>query len=507
MAHHWVDERGLLTNVYFSLSSKTNPRGVENTELVTTFSKPILYARGQYEAALVNLRFSPAKQVPKVIEIEHDEPHVGPLFPNKSAPTVTKYTPIKEDQQLLKFMANITRKMMENGYRIIYKITSNRGEPLRVHVVIQHDTSHPGMFLRFDPDLADLLGFKRTDFYPGVSLPEDIIYDKAFQAVPVGKTYDIQYVTPTYLGNILQVGVRRELTYPTYKVKEREFPEFLTWLSASSLREAGLRITFRLDAKNVCTMELHSFLDDDGDTISLPAQLAKAFSFDSNTFKPGVHVATRPVDDKVYNNIGLLEDLWFIKREIVPMQVYMNEPENLELDSVISSINEAMKTIHYFEPVIFKYYKGKLGFQIESDDVTVILPDAVNSYFGFPAQQMFRSGVQEAVKKSLIPEEDQKPDGYWPPPDVKPTEVLITSSLCANQYYENEPLPLLRQLDIPIPSLNTQHKINCDPLIYVPMEGNEFSVVRLKLYDEYMRPLALQPDSTTSAQLHIRLRV
>lgn len=204
----------------------------------------------------------------------------------------------------------------------------------------------------------------------------------------------------------------------------------------------------------ICTMEVHSMLDDAGDSFSLPYQLAKFLGYELNQFEMGTHVASRASDEKAYKAIGGLEDLWFIMREIVPMQAFMDEPENMELDSVIENVNKALETIEYRETVSFYYYKGTLGFKLEADDVTVTLPDVVNLYFGFPVKQMFRSGVRMPLKKLLVPEEDRKhlfqDTNRWPEPEVAPTQVLVLSSICANQHYENQPLPLLRQLDMPI---------------------------------------------------------
>lgn len=236
MAEQWLDQRGFLTNVYFSFSSKSNPPGVANSEIVSTFSRPILYPRGQYELALVSLKMVPAARLVVNTVPEPEERQLGPLFPDYTPPTTTEFNIIKEDQQALKFMANFTRALQENGYKVVYVIISNRGEALQIHIVIHHNNENPGTLLSLPTQLANLMGFKRPQFYPGTSLPEENMYDKIFQDIPVGTQFDIKYVTPTYKANILQVGVRRHLTYPVYNVKERTMAEFLEWLPGFLLK-------------------------------------------------------------------------------------------------------------------------------------------------------------------------------------------------------------------------------------------------------------------------------
>ena len=449
-AYDWVDQRGFLTNVYFSVTSKANPIGTGNNKVVTMFSKPILYPKGQYEVALVNLGLSPLARGERQPEVqpqaevveqvmETSEQYVAPsdpLFPDMTPSTVTDFRIIKEDQQLMKFMASIARKLLPLGFTLEYRIVSKQGGPAKLHVAILHANEDPGKFLRLPRDLATLMGFKRTDFYPGASLPEDEMFDSLYQNVPVGHEYKIEFVTPTYTQNVIQVGVRRRLTYPEFIVKRKTWQEFFPWLTTRLLEMGGLRIEFSFNEHNVCTMEIHSMLDDDGDDFSLPVKLMNVLGFEENTFKVGIFTAKQPINFEEFNKIELDDDLWFIARDMVPMKVFMTEPKNLELDSVIQTVNSALLAVEYSEPITFFYYKGTLGFKIENDDVTVTLPDVVNSYFGFPENKLFKSGMRVPLKSELVQQEDTEAEAKeggtiapTPSQDVQPIQVLVLSPL------------------------------------------------------------------------------
>ena len=229
-------------SIHHTLSSQANPPGIPNNELVATLSHPMDFGHpGQYEVALTNLRFTLDTPKPKdVIEntdeisketpaeeeaMETTEVPSQNLFPGYTEPTRKTIKIKKENDQILSFMSSINKALEIHGIKSGYMITKEPPD-VELHVTISHDLKEPNMHLYIPIELANLMGYNRTDFFIGKHLPEDLMSDKEFKKIPIGTEYEMQLVTPTYLLNAISITCGRFLKWIEILSDKKEAADF-----------------------------------------------------------------------------------------------------------------------------------------------------------------------------------------------------------------------------------------------------------------------------------------
>ena len=519
-------------SVYYTLTSQANPPGIPNNELVATLPHPMDFGHhGQYEVALTSLRFTLDPPKPKEVakdvsqNVNQEDPIEQPmetsekekevLFPDYSLPKLQTIKVKKENTQILSFMSSINKALESHGVKLGYMITADPPE-VELHVTISHDLTEPHMHLCIPTELANLMGYRRTDFFIGKHLPEELMTDKEFQKIPVGTEYEMHLVTPTYLKNTVSSTCGRFLKWIEFLQSKMEPVDFFSWLSREILKQ-GYTCNFNVTDPENCVIEVETPEQFADDYIQIPEKIITCLGFSSHVFKNGRHESKVGIDMETFKTIEPLDEFIFTFHVSGPNPKYMLEPASLELDDVIEQINSTIRPAfaHMIKPATFHYYKGSLVLDDIDYKVSVQLPELVNVYFGFDKDQIFTNGTSAAIKEELVKEEDRKHESEdddddiipAPPPDVPARQVVVLSNLCRNQFYAGKPVPLIRELDIPI--MHSEEESTVSPVlnhfIYLPMDGNQVQTFRIKLCDEYLRPLKCKEGTITSAQLHIRL--
>ena len=523
-------------SIHHTLTSQANPPGILNNELVSTLPHPMdLGHPGQYEVALTSLRFTleppkPKEEVKVTAEIVNEIPakkskteepvakSTDKLFPDYSPPKIQKIVIKKTNNEILEFMGSINKQLESHGVKVGYMIVDTPPAETKLHVTISHDLTEKNMFLYIPSELANLMGFRKTDFYIGKHLPEGLMRGGEFEKVSVGSEYELLLVTPTYTKNTVAITCPRFFMLYLFVTNKSTPTEFFGSISAEILKE-GYTCNFDLTDPANCVIEVKTPEESPDDYIKLPDLLSSCLGFPMSKFTNGRHESKASLNMKAFDLIG--DEFAILFRVAQPNPKYMLEPPSLDLDDIIDQINTTISPAlqHLTEEIKFSYYKGTLVFHDDDYDddekVTVQLPEVVNVFLGFDEDQVFTNGTAVPLKADLVQEEDRKhdtDDGYVPfippptTPDVPAKQVLVLTNLCRNQYYAGRPIPLLRELDMPISTEEDQSiSFALNHLIYLPMYGSQLQTLRLKLCDEFLRPLKLKEGTATSAQLHIRL--
>jgi hypothetical protein len=197
-----------------------------------------------------------------------------------------------------------------------------------------------------------------------------------------------------------------------------------------------------------------------------------------------------------------------MKREIA-----MEEPENLEPQTVISALNKAFTDKLYHDTRIhFDLTNGNLSLRTFPDDASVKLPKLLCNYFGISQDLIFINGSSVQVSKA-VEEEEKKVDEeeniiaegeteILPPSTVVGKRILVLCDCVGNQYYNQKAFPMLRDMDMSSDYINEIQK-DFSPIVYMPLKSEHIYQIRITLVDEFGRQLDFGENQTV-VKLHFK---
>ena len=187
----------------------------------------------------------------------------------------------------------------------------------------------------------------------------------------------------------------------------------------------------------------------------------------------------------------------------------MSEPSDSHVDNVIAKLNETFVSELYPNyPITFSYDDGYLTVNDIPPTSSIILPYALCRYFGFPDHTEFKRGTRIRLRGELIKEEQE--EEYEEESGYKPASipavgnfVLVTTNFTANQIVGSQQYPVLRVMDA-TDKYKTSIQLDYQTVVYVPVVVERLQELRLRLTDEFDRPIQLEEGSKTTVQLHFK---
>ena len=157
----------------------------------------------------------------------------------------------------------------------------------------------------------------------------------------------------------------------------------------------------------------------------------------------------------------------------------------------MDSVNRGLHTLGL--PISFNVNGDKATSQMRAGD-SVQLPKAINKQLGLDEDFVFVIDYEHQSKQTNQVESFERPESE---PEIE-TEVvqieriakqlLVTCSAVKNQYFGDRQYPILRILDLSQEYIK-QTQSTFSPILYVPLESDDITQVRIRLLDEFGRLL------------------
>ena len=128
--------------------------------------------------------------------------------------------------------------------------------------------------------------------------------------------------------------------------------------------------------------------------------------------------------------------------------------------------------------------------QMTADD-SVKLPSSINRQLGLADDFVFTLDYKHENKQEIAFEQpDSEPVIEMESVQIEriSKQLIVTCSAVKNQYFGECQYPVLRILNLPQEYIN-QTQITFSPILYVPLESDDITQVRVRLLDEFGRLL------------------
>ena len=483
-------------------------------EIVTSLSSPLYFPSNLYEVGLVSLAYNRAEPTPPVSQTAEEkdtsEPPYGPIFPNYVPPVVQNYSVTKDRDKILMFVMDLRKALSGTGVMFTFIATDDKLGKVIANLRIDSEKMKNKWFV-MSPTLARLLGFNRQSFTAGSYLGSEVGTQAFYEAFPKGKTFPMKIVEPKDQQNVIKLYEELESIFPyLVATKPANFKEFFPLL-ITSIFQKGFIIDFSFTDEDKAVVTVQSAQNRKEDYIVLPEALLKCLGFDYDKFYVGTHYATIPFVQQHYDEIQISSFLWFRFSVYYYLYLPMAEPSDAHLDTVIAQLNETFLTEMYPNyPIQFAHDQGYLKINDIPASSSVILPYSLCRYFGFPDHTEFKQGSRLRLRQALIKEEEEEEyeeeSGYTPSsiPAVG-SFTLVTTGFTANQIVGNRLFPVLRVLDSTEEGGYKKNvRLDFQTVVYVPVVTERLQQLRVRLVDEYDRPVLLEQGSKLTVQLHFR---
>jgi len=174
----------------------------------------------------------------------------------------------------------------------------------------------------------------------------------------------------------------------------------------------------------------------------------------------------------------------------------------------MDSVNFSFYTLGL--PISFNVDGDKATSQMKIGD-SVQLPKAINTQLGLGEDFVFQADYEHQNKQTNQINQEES----FERPDIEPEvvtesvqieriakQLIVTCSAVKNQYFGDRQYQLLRVLDLPREYINQTH-MSFSPILYVPLESDDITQVRVRLLDEFGRLLNFD-NNPVQITLHFR---
>lgn len=490
-------------SLYISLTSRNNPDGVTNSEILTQFAQPLRFARDRFEVGLLSTGFTTDSHT----ELQSNVTTSSSLFPGYKEPTVTKLTVTKTRDEIFFFATeDVNNVTVAKKFYFVAFVEKEEPEG-KVFFILQNNNMDESQFIFFPSDLGSLLGFPfRRCFSAGEYYANEIAETASLEKIKPQQKFEIELITLQEQRDLIQVYERQEFLMYYKCVGTDDRTNFFTNVS-KKLRERGYLIDFSWDKDLKSIIKVQTLSNHSEDFIILPKELLSCLNFENDMFNVGVHTSTEPFDQEKFKEIKENDFIWFRLRYWFANRFPMGEPVTIEHRDVISTINNALRK-YSARSMSFAMENGALKFSAVDENVKVVLPPLVNKYFGFSESAEFPTSEEINVDKQV--EEEEEKDEFIEEKTAEGeiissdqgSHVFILTNVTENQFHGDKMLPAIRV--IPTPEANNKFREIYSPVIYQPLTCSDVSQLRVKFTDAFGRQLRFKEGTETTLQLHFK---
>ena len=475
-----------------------------------TLPQPLHVPRTCYEVGLMDFKLfssSPStSETPLNIQPAEQATTVqASLFTNAASPVITSlpyiYHPKENVMQLYKSISDDLKAL---NYPLEFRVEFVKPGMAIFNLIVETDENE---YVLLPQQVADTFGFRRRLFSKGRYNSEYIVPWTQVNGWRDLKTYDMK--TATFAASDNLITMKRKcpsMVYTWYEYGDT-IKQFLDRLCEGAQR-IGTNITLDLTDDKI-TMKYEA--SNKNETIKLPDTIADLLHIGTKTtFTPGTYAAEDPYDTTIFSELRNGEAFVIEVFKTLEVQIPMDEPSDYSYPEVLNTINSAFTEYNFdnLHPQ-FVVQDGQI-MMICEDYVQVKLPSGVCRYFGIPEEHYFNVAapmpVNEAIQMAeLILIELQQPHMAESkvPVDRNARELLVLIDIIENQAYGNRMVPVLDQISW---DYKSAIKAARDPVVYMPLNCDVLSNVRVTLTNEILQILPFLRSHQAVLKLHFRPR-
>ena len=342
--------------------------------------------------------------------------------------------------------------------------------------------------------ISNALGFRRRIFSNGTTHGENIIDKGALNQFTAKEKYTIKVVNFRDEVNVIKMNRVYTESY-TVQYRGQSTNQFLQNVcDAVNVSPEDFKLDLSIvESGNVrVTVETK----DEQDQISFPDSIREVFGFTSQkVFKAGTFDSETDFDEDRLKSQPVYTRFIIEIFRLVEIPIPMHQVTDESYVSVLAGINSAFAECDFDEVrPEFLLVDGNIKATQIPDDVSITLPDAINSYFGLEGNATFTSTSSFGVKISLYKQEQivetaervlQIKDQF---PSVKGElkDLLVQLDVIPNQVFGKRNAPILQTVQW---DLKSDVVFTPKSVIYLPLLCKHLNSIRVSITNKELREL------------------
>ena len=478
----------VLKSYHLTLSNDDNIGPNTASSFTSRIVNPI-QLQGPYDVGLEEIRYFEKKpSVPPA-----PAALVHPIFPNLKKPGQRRFDFVKTSTDIATFITETNTKLEE--FKVPLRFTFAFGNNEKVLITARVLDTAMRTNIVIPSFMAQVLGFRRKNFTLGTFPAQQYASQELFDQIPLNTTWAIEEETLHDSQNLIQIRQNfNSLQIFTKELKDKTHMEFLTRMN-QDMNQMPLAFSVLFPESGSTKFGI-KFEGGEFDYVRIPQQLVRMFGFVKDTFTDGEYWSTEDFNMEEYTKVEIAEPLFFMSSFSFVIYKPMEEPENTQLFTVLSKLNETINTDFLLDQEVKFEINENCNFglsELRRDDLSVTLPTPLCKFFlGMDDEEGFEFpyGFTIHVADDKV---DQVIEYYFKltndlPEVIKketPTRLLVTVDCAENQTYGNRMVPLLLETN-----LSGEYKnptvIKSNPLLFVPCSSKHINFIRVELLDEYL---------------------
>ena len=261
-----------------SLSSRNNPGGASNNEMLLVFPTPHIYQEGMWEMALSSISFTPDDSPAK--------PRKARSVGSEASIEQIQHIKYKKDSaDLIMFFSGLLAALLPYGIKLVAVIDNGQ-----LFLEVQNSLNI-NSYLFLPKPLADLFKLGKQQIWKGSFLASGMVAQAEFEQIKIGTEFDILIISkPDYTDNFIvneYIDSMAMIRAPDTK----DYKEFFSQLSIY-FNSKGYFITFDFSDADSCKLTVRSSSNRPDDYIELPQSSQTALAFKRHYFPSG-HMSQR----------------------------------------------------------------------------------------------------------------------------------------------------------------------------------------------------------------------
>ena len=371
------------SHIQMSLSSRNNPTGMSNNELLVVFPTTRRFRKPLYELALLDLTFTPAKE-----NTVRSEPAHAVTFESDNFRGVQHIKFQKDTSDLMSFFSTFSKLVVPHGIKPIAS-TIQSGSDVDLFIQIQSEIEDLNTYIMFPLSLANLFKLPARQIWKGTLLASEICSQVDFNEIAMGTEFDVQIVTSESAENRIICEEEVEQMFFMRAPSTKNKTDFFTQISNQFYR-LNYSVIFDFSDPNNSKVSVYSLRRTPNDLVIIPQALADALGLETRRLYSGVHESHQPFQTDKFELIEEGERLWFTFHRYYTTIYSMVEPKTKDYEKMIRAINVSMNENYLpYLRIKFSYEGDGLRLSDGPDTIKVTLPKAVNEFYKFPADTVF----------------------------------------------------------------------------------------------------------------------
>jgi hypothetical protein len=529
MATSFHDYQYSLGSKYITLTSdnenKSPSSNNSSTNFICTFNEPFYFQRDSYEVGLVGIRYKmPQPKTPRNQNISQQQQQqhsraieerkvVDKLFPNLKPSIKTKIPYIKTQDKITKLPSDLTDAFRKANINFVTTFGIIGGDFSKLFITTHFSDENLKKYVILPYKLATTMGFTREWFLPGTHDAYEIFTQTAYDEIPMGS--DLSIHTETFQNDENLISINRIYERTSFYARKNskhdtDFRQFFSHINAI-FQNSPSKFAFLMSMVDGKVDIMFDGLENE--YVVIPSKLSRMLGFSQDKFFKGLHRAKFEYNQEAFDSIADYETLYFRFGAFLKNEIPMEEPENVEPQTVISTLNKAFTDRLYRDTrVHFDLTGGTLNLRTFPEDVSIKLPKLLCEYFSINKDTIFNNGSSVQVSETIVEEEKKVEDEeniiaegeteILPPPTVEGKRILVICDCVDNQYYNQKAFPMLRDMDMRSEYINEISE-DFSPIVYVGLKSEHIYQIRITLLDEFGRQLDFG-ENQTLVKLHFK---